>query len=209
MFQYAFGVAAARRLGTDFVMDETLVRDHFTLGPRGGYGHRLRRALWYRGRRRLSPLPLVKVDGDADPDEVMGDLRDAHEYAGFFQSERYFLPAAREVACALRPRPEDERRFEKLYGELVAGGYVCCHVRATDYREWSGGVALPPSYYRESLRRAQVSMGRPVVFVGDDLDEVRSVFVGPEYRFEQNDEVVDLLLLSRATTVVVSNSSFG
>jgi hypothetical protein len=209
MFQYAFGVAAARRLRTDFVIDESLLRRNFRLGPRGGYRERARRSLWYRTRLKISPLPVVKVSGDDDPDEVVRNLNDLRQYAGFFQSERYFLEAAREIAAALHPRREHELSFERRYGELAARGYVCCHVRATDYREWSGGVALPPAYYRECLRRAAAPPDMPVVFVGDDLSEVRAVFTGPHFRFEQNEEAVDLLLLARATIAIVSNSSFG
>jgi Glycosyl transferase family 11 len=209
MFQYAFGLAAARRIGTDFVMDEELLREHFVLAPRGGTLHRARRALWYRVRRRRSPLPVVKVTGDADPDRVMESLRDSQQYAGFFQSERYFLDAAADVADAFRPRPEHDRRFAERYSSLVARGYVCCNVRKTDYREWGGGVALPISYYEESLRRAKPAEGTPIVFVGDDLTEARSTFTGGAFRFEQNEEGIDLLLLSRASLAIISNSSFG
>src|SRR3954471_12472425 len=85
MFEYAFGVAAARRLGTSFLMwrtnwgeDEQLSR-FFVLGTAGA-----------SLVDDTPPYPVVEIDHvDFDePEDVLAALRDDTIYKGFFQSER-------------------------------------------------------------------------------------------------------------------------
>ncbi len=208
MFQFAFGLAAADRLGTDFVYAEDELRRLFELTPRRSPTGRARRALEYRLARALSPYSVVNVGIDADPADVMAALTDRTTYIGYFQSERYFDHLRERVVRAFAPRRAVQREFERRYEDLLAAPYTCCHVRATDYREFEGGIVLPPSYYRDALRELGVERG-PIVFVGDDLTEMRESFEADGVRFEQNSELVDLLLIQRAAAVVTSNSSFA
>jgi len=210
MFQFAFGLAASARLGTDFAMSDALLRTHFRLDPWSAPLRTARRAFRYRARRWLSPFPVTKVAGDAEPDSVLASLVDGTHYDGFFQSERYFAGADNLVRRAFEPHAAHLAAFRARYGDLIRSPYVCCHVRHTDYAQWLGGVALPLSYYRDSLRQAGVAAETPVVFVGDDLAEVEEEFGGrPGVHLEHNAEIFDLLLLKHAGTVVTSNSSFG
>jgi hypothetical protein len=212
MFQFAFGLAASRLLSTDFVMADDELHRVFSLGRFSAPGRRAVRALRYRLRRTLSPFPVVKIDraGEADPEAVLCTLEDGTLYAGYFQSERFFAHASEEVHAAFTVRPELQAAFRSKYGPLLERPYICCHVRRTDYLTWLDGVALPVSYYRECLERAGNAGSVPVVFVGDDLEEVRSEFGGLEHvRFEANTEAVDHLLVTHADTVIASNSSFA
>ena len=135
MFQFAFGLAAAKRLGTTFAMATDLLREAFTLGPYGRPLGRAWRGARYRHARRAQPYPIMKVDNEsyADPAEVIPKLRDRRQYAGFFQSELFFANAREEVRNAFVPRPEAKRAFQAAYGDLANGPYICCHVRRTDY----------------------------------------------------------------------------
>jgi hypothetical protein len=200
MFQYAFGLAAARRLGTTLAFPDEALARLFVLGSHVPLGS------------TAPPGRFVSVGNDdyERPEEVLGRLADDTTYAGFFQSERFFAAAASEVRACFRPLPEHEHAFGRAYGDLVERGYVCCHMRRTDYETFAGGVALPMSYYRASLRRLDSPPGTPIVFVGDDLSEARTAFAtAPAARFEHNEEILDLQLLRHARAVVVSNSSFA
>ncbi len=206
MFQYAFGIAAARRLGTDFVLADDLLRP----------ADDLLRSLFVLGRQsgaaEVPQYPIVKIDNEDydEPEDVLAQLEDNMQYSGFFQSERFFADLAAEVRAAFRLRPEHEEAFRARYADLLERPYVCCHVRGTDYATFAGGVVLPVSYYRKSLARLPPAPGTPIVFVGDNLDEVRSAFGSLDgARFEQNEEIVDLQLLMHADTAVVSNSTFA
>lgn len=208
MFQFAFGLAASTRLGTDFAMNDELLRPEFRLGPWRSPARRVSRAVRFHLSKRVSPAPVVKVDNADDPDVALEMLRDGVHYAGFFQSLRYFEDVEPLVRAAFEPRPAHVARFRERYGDLEHAPYICCHVRRTDYVE--PGWALPISFYEECLALARRSEDVPVVFVGDDLGEARDAFEGRRgIRFEQNDEIVDLQLIVNASAVVTSNSSFG
>ncbi len=199
MFQYAFGLAAARRLGTEFAFDESTLDRLFVLG-------------FHHVDGEVRELPSVSVWNESydEPEEVLAALEDERRYKGFFQSERFFSDANDDVRTAFRLLPEHQQAFRDRYGDLLVEGYVCCHVRRTDYESFAGGAALPISYYESGLRRLGVTDDTPVVFIGDDLAEARGSFgARPAVRFEQNAEAVDLQLLVNAEAIVVSNSTFG
>jgi hypothetical protein len=208
MFQFAFGLAAAARLGTDFAMNDELLRPAFGLGEWNTLPRRTLRAVRFRVAKQLAPHRVVKIDNDDDPAAVLAELSDHVHYAGFFQSRRYFEGVDQLVRTAFQPRPHHVAAFRDRYEDLARAPYVCCHARRTDY-EAMGGL-LPLSYYSECLAQADIPAATPVVFVGDDLDDVSRAFGNtPAVRFEHNDEIVDLQLLIHAAVVVTSNSSFG
>lgn len=212
LFQYAFGMAASRRLRTSFVMADERLRELFTLGPYRRPLGRLRRSLVYRVDARVRPYPVVKLDNSElrSPTDMMATVRDHALYTGFFQSEWFFDDVRDSVRAAFTPRPRHVAAFEARYGSLLEQPYVCCHVRRTDYLTWLDGIALPVSYYADALRELQLSPQTPIVFVGDDLSELHRAFgFMPEVRFEHNAEIVDLQLIMRADAVVSSNSSFS
>ena len=208
MFEYAFALAAAKRLGTDFVMcgsswtglEREELSDCFRLGDRG---------LPYLAD---PPYPIVRIghqDWDS-PEDVLGDLTDSTRYSGFFQSARFFRGAEVEVRAAFEPLREHVDVFRARYRDLLVGPYVCCHVRRTDYLTFAGGVALPLSYYRDALKLVAAPPGVPIVFIGDDLDDVRAAFGHlDDVRFEHNERIVDLQLLANAQMVIASNSTFA
>lgn len=212
LFQFAFGIAASRRLDRGFVMADDELRELFTLGPYRRSVGRLSRSLRYRTERAVKPYAVVKVDNTdyAKPSDVLAALRDRTLYAGFFQSEMFFSDCRHAVREAFAPRESHRHAFREQYGSLLRDEYVCCHVRRTDYLEWGDGMALPVTYYADALRSLETLEGKPVVFVGDDLREVEHAFGSRRgFRFEHNSEIVDLLLMTHAAAVVSSNSSFS
>ncbi len=78
MFQFAFGLAASRRLWTGFVMADDLLRAYFSLGSHTRVMGRGLRALRYRVRRRFAPYLSVSVGNDDydDPERVLDTLTD-------------------------------------------------------------------------------------------------------------------------------------
>src|SRR5438270_13552274 len=85
LFQFAFGIAASRALGTSFVMDDGDLRKLFTLGDFGRLPGRARRSLLYRLGGRYEVLKVDNTDYEK-PADVMNKLADHTLYAGFFQS---------------------------------------------------------------------------------------------------------------------------
>jgi FkbM family methyltransferase len=208
MFQYAFALAAAQRLETDFVvcgsswvgLEREELSECFQLG-----GHGLPFV-------DDPPYPVVRI-GHQDwntPEDVLADLTDWTRYSGFFQSDRFFAGAEADVRSAFEPSSENAEVFRERYTDLLARPYVCCHVRHTDYETFAGGVALPLEYYRDALRLVAPAPGTPIVFVGDDLDVAHAAFEDLDgVRFEHNEPIIDLQLLVHASTAVTSNSTFA
>jgi hypothetical protein len=180
MFQYAFAVAAARRLNTTFRYDVSDLAPHFMLLQPSVRG------LVFRRREIIS-------DDRDDPDDVFATLTDRTRYGGYFYGYGYVRHAA-DAGRAFTLHPDIGSRFHRRYGGLVAGGYVCCHARLTDFFTYRDNVTLPPGYYRRALD--VIDTDRPVVFVSDDLAMVAATLDGlPGARFEETDAVTALLLL--------------
>ncbi|MDX6505183.1 MAG: hypothetical protein QOE29_2308 [Gaiellaceae bacterium] len=202
MFQYAFGLAAARRLGTQLALTEHELGDVFDLSP----------PPLSEAEAAGSCERFVRIGNDdyPEPEELLATLQDGTRYRGYFQSERFFAGVADEVRAAFRVRADHATAFRERYGDLLERPYACCHVRRTDYVTLLDGVELPVAYYRRSLARLDLPPEQPVVFVGDDLEEVRAAFGDrPGVRFERNAAALDFQLLLHAQAVVVSNSTFA
>ena len=210
LFQFAFGIAAATRLGTSFVMRDDDLRRVFVLAPYRRFGGRVARSLRFRAGQALRPYRVVKIHDETfgDPAEALEHLADRTVYSGLFHSERFFTAVRAQVLAAFTFRPEHERRFQDRYADLLETPYVCCHVRRTDFVTL--GVALPSSFYFDALSVLAPADGWPIVFVGDDLVGLKREFGRIKCaRFERNDEALDLLLMAGASAVVMANSTFS
>jgi hypothetical protein len=203
MFQLAFAHAAARTLGTRYVLGANDLAAGFLVPSFVSGRERTARALAFRARHARPRH--VEITEDADPADALADLRDGVAYGGFYQSECWFTGYEDEVRALLRVRPEHEAAFTARYGDLP--GYACLHVRRGDYLDASNGFALPAGYF---LRAAEAAEGRPIVVISDDIPRVRQELAAlPDARFDANPAMVDLLLLMNADVVVTSNSSFS
>ncbi len=208
MFQFAFAHAAARRLGTSFILGPGPLWEGFDLGPWGRRPVRVARKLAFRLRHGADPSDRIEIEEQADPAAVLAELRDAAAYGGFFQSERYFAGYEDEVRALFRVRDEHERAFARRYADLPP--YVCVHLRRGDYRDWNGGRALPTTYFTDALRALGELDGMPVVVISDEPESAAVELAEfPGARFETNGAMVDFLLLVNASAVVASNSSFS
>jgi hypothetical protein len=208
MFQYAFGVAVAQRLGTFQAFDTRELERYFALlEPRL---MRTTARLITRTYDRVFGLERREVVAEdrEDPSEVLESATDRTIYGGHFYSEHFFLPAAAAVRRAFRIRDVHLQRFEAKYASLAEGGYIGAHVRLTDFFKYRDDVTLPPGYYRRAVHALGGDL--PVIIVSDEPDRVDRAFdCDPRIRVEANDEIVDFLLLRNATQLISSNSSFA
>jgi hypothetical protein len=205
MFQWAFGFVVARRLGTSFRVDQTLLRPLFQLD--GRVAGAVREARYEIRRRRTGLLPL-EVDNVEPPKQVISALRDDTRYGGYFQSAQYLAGHEQAVREAFRLRAGAQRAYRDHHGGL--SGHIAVHVRRGDYAEFNGGALLPIAWYDACLAAIGDRAGRPIVFVSDDLDWVRTTFRHhPNTRFVAASEAVDLQVLMHADALVLSPSSFS
>src|SRR5580765_1491403 len=92
MFQYAFGLAAARRLGTEFAMGPHELGELFDLQPAPSGAE--------DAADRCPRFARIENDDYSEPEEVLAALEDGTRYRGFFQSERFFAEVAGQVRAA-------------------------------------------------------------------------------------------------------------
>jgi hypothetical protein len=205
MFQWAFGLAASRALGTSFWVDEQHLRPVFRLDPTAASTLRRLRALQARRTGRLSTR---EVDNLEAPAAVLGALTDDTAYGGYFQSADYLAGHEQAIRTAFTLRRRHRRAFAEAHGDLR--GHIAVHVRRGDYAGFNGGALLPESWYRACLTQLSSPGARPVVFVSDDLEHTRSTYADvPGARFVAASEAVDLQVLMRADALVLSPSSFS
>jgi hypothetical protein len=208
MFQYAFGLAAAQRLGTRHVYDTSELEPYFTLLERPPVRVATRLAARMQERMFGFERREVVADDRVDPDEVLAGVANRTFYGGHFYSEHFFRPAAPAVRRAFRVRDLHRERFEAKYASLLERGYICAHVRLTDFFTYRDDVTLPPGYYWRALRELDGDL--PVIVVSDDPDRVAVAFDSDSrIQVDANDEIIDFLLLKHATQLISSNSSFA
>lgn len=208
MFQYAFGVAAAQRLGTRHAYDTCELERYFELLESHTVMAAARLAVRLGDRRREFERREVEADDLEDPGSILENVTDRTFYGGHFYSDHFFRPAATAVRRAFRVRDLHLRHFEEKYADVLAGRYIAAHVRLTDFFTYRDDVTLPPGYYRRAFDELDPDL--QVIVVSDEPERVRAAFRSDSrIRVEANDEIIDFLLLKHASEVVSSNSSFA
>ncbi|MHB1569047.1 MAG: alpha-1,2-fucosyltransferase [Solirubrobacteraceae bacterium] len=214
MFQFAFVYAASRRLATTFAfVAPRRASQRRELGPPLWHTFELgswhRRALRLRREARLrlgGALETVDVGQHEEPGDVLARLRDGVCYRGYFQSERWFADYEDDVRRLFTVRGPLLAEFRARYEPRRP--YVCMHVRRTDYLD-TQAWALPTSYFHNALAAVPDCDRYELVVVSDDPEAVRRELHDLPVRCEARPAAVDLLLLTHATVVITSNSSFS
>jgi Glycosyl transferase family 11 len=208
MFQYAFGVAAAQRLGTRLAYDTCELEQYFVLLEPPPVRAVTRLAVRLGERVRRFERREVVADDCEDPDVILENVTNRTFYGGHFYSGQFFRPSSAAVRRAFGVREVHVKQFETKYAALLRDGYIAAHVRLTDFFTYRDDVTLPPGFYRRAL--AELDPELPVVIVSDEPDRVRAAFGSdPRVCVEANGEIIDFLLLKHATQLVSSNSSFA
>ena len=234
LFQYAAGLALARRHGAQLVLDSTLFQrpseprrlalNSFamegifsTSRVRFTNGGKLANLVVDGLSRELQELTVVRESGfDYDPGfEKLGTnvyLR------GYWQSSRYFDHLASDLRAMINiPDIELDEPTRALRQEIKAGPSVGIHVRRGDYlvepyRSRHGVCSV--DYYRAAMEclRSEIPNCKFYVF-SDDVDWCRANFRDADTLvvglYGPNQAHIDLGLLAACNHRIESNSSFS
>lgn len=160
MFQYATGLAVARRLGVPLLLDRTFLDSRppeMNWTPRDveldvfpipiafadeRQVERIRRELderWYRVARRLLPGLFPRrcmVQRGTGYDLAVFTHQAPLYLEGFWQNERYFLPLAGELReKAFVPKEAPSADNTRLLDAIKSGNSASIHIRRGDYVE--------------------------------------------------------------------------
>lgn len=233
MFQYAAGLATARRRSAELLLDRSQfsryplrtfdlqtfaipVQDWHGTSPAYGWQGKLLRKRQALANRGWLPHPRLRVvmeagfHAQAIPDDPARDLY----LWGFWQSPRYFADIADEVH-----RVFDPGRFatpELPLAEVERPGSVSVHVRRGDYATNPETLRthglLDDAWYRRAcgLLRQAVS-GCQFHVISDDPAAAAAIFAGQKdvTVHPRRSQEQDLLLMSRCQHHIIANSSFS
>ena len=130
---------------------------------------------------------------------------------GWFQSEKYFSSIQntirKEITLKQEPLIPDE-----LYQYINSSKSVSLHVRRGDYEKI--GMALPAAYYYKAMEAIEKFVKDPIYIVfSDDIEWVKRKIKNKELVFPSNfielQDVEELVLMSRCSAHIISNSTFG
>ncbi|GEM_PF-1890657 len=171
IFQYATGLALARRLGVDLKIDvswyETATPNQprmYSLGLFKGVDARVVHSLWGQ---------IIREEEFSYKPELFENAPRKCSLVGYWQCEKYFFGLRDELRARLLPRePLPARSIATERAILDAGERsVFVTVRRTDYLGNPCHVVLPMDYYREAAALIAAKVPDPVFFIFSDDPE--------------------------------------
>jgi len=237
MFQYAAGIAQARRLGQSLKVDSSRMFTEkirsYSLGvfnaPHVNLGTLLcclmEAAVRIDGKRKRSgrrPLLarwLFTENGhDINPDFFAGTRGTPYVIDGFFQSERYFSEQGDAVRAALRFPVPEHAAMREWELRIRSSEAVAIHIRRGDYVTTAANASLQAlglDYYARAIAEIERRVHEPHFYVfSDDLDWAREHLniPGPRVSFVDGwdkRDYHDMQLMSQCRHNIIANSSYS
>jgi hypothetical protein len=221
IFQYATGLALARRLDVDLQLDvswyETATPHtarRYSLGLFKGVEARLVHSLLGK---------IIREEGLPYKPALFENAPRKCSLVGYWQCERYFFGLRDELRDRLLPREPLPARSTATEQAILGAGQraVAVHVRRTDYVGNPYHVVLPMDYYRAAAALIAAKVRDPVLFVFSDDPEwcevnfklpYHTVIPGVLDRTVEHPlgrEDADLYLMRLCGHAIVANSSYS
>jgi hypothetical protein len=205
MFQYAMGLAVARRLDTRVQLDTSLL----------GVNRPLALHQWNIDALQLAPRHAATVheQGMRYNQATVDSIKDGDVLQGYWQSEKYFYdPDA--LRGEFTPLTWSIRSRD-LLKQIFQSNSVAVHVRRGDYlnephKSFHG--ILSDKYYADAMTRIWHERGLSARFFifSDDIKWVKSNFSSEPFTFvEPGTESEDIYLMSICNHAIIANSSFS
>jgi hypothetical protein len=221
IFQYATGLALARRLSVDLKLDVSWYETATPNMPRM-YSLGLFKGVEARVVHRLCGQIIREEEFPYNPALFESAPRKC-SLVGNWQCEKYFFGLRDELRERLLPgEPLPVRSLAIERAILDAGERsVFAHVRRTDYVANPNHVVLPMEYYREAAALIAAKVTDPVFFIFSDEPEwceanfklpyhttiVRNFDRTVEHRLGRED--ADLYLMRLCGHAIIANSSYS
>jgi hypothetical protein len=221
IFQYATGLALARRLDVDLKLDVSWYETATPDQPRM-YSLGLFKNVDARVVHRLLGQIICEEEFPYNPALFKNAPRKC-SLVGYWQCEKYFFGLRGELRERLLPRePLPARSIATERAILDVGERsVFVHVRRTDYVVNPHLVVLPMDYYREAAALIAAKVPDPVFFIfSDDPEWCEANFKLPYHTTIVRDfdrtvehhlgrEDADLYLMRLCGHAIIANSSFS
>jgi len=208
MFQYAFGLAQARRFGTTVSLDPSLLtrpNRSFALGQ------------WSMELSINKATPTLVEKGTRYDPYLEFSVKDNEVVQGYWQSEDYFSNVFDELRQkAFIPFKPFSHVLEQ---EITETNSVAIHVRRGDYliephKSFHGNLDWQ-SYYRPATDKLRALTINPRFYIFSDDPEwvVKHWYIdfslGEQVIVEPGRESEDIYLMSKCKHAIIANSSFS
>ncbi len=205
MFQFAFGLAQARRLGVGLQLDASHQDRPFSLRQ------------WLLPNVPYAKMAPTVLERGMNYDQALVDsIKDGDVLRGYWQNERYFQLVEKELREIFMPSesPFDSAAFSQTVARMIDTHSVAVHVRRGDYliephKSYHGVLDL--GYYNQAFNEVYNRMAAPHFFIfSDDPQWVRQHFSGDNITMiEPGKEAEDMHLMSFCKHAIIANSSFS
>ena len=202
MFQYACGLAQARRLGVDLQLDVT------HLGGKRKYVL----DQWDITTPTVSGIAPTVYENGMGYNDAINAVEDGACLQGYWQSEKYFLGIKDVIRRVFVPKKYPDDVLTSLM--LDEPNAVSVHIRRDDYlvsphKEFHG--VLDFDYYDSAKKYIEANVRNPKFFIFCEDDQwAQTYFQGPDtVVVAPGSESRDIYLMSLCTHAIVANSSFS
>lgn len=202
MWQYAFGLAQARRLGVELQVDTSHL----------GGKRPLALNQWQIELNLVErQMPTITEQGMGYNQELVNRIKDGDVLQGYWQNEKYINSIEEDLReFVFVPRASINRSLKLLNSNSVA-----VHIRRGDYlqephKSFHGVLSL--KYYLDAFTRIWDERGLDAQFFifSDDTEWVKKEFGSERFIFMPSKlEAEDIYLMSLCKHAVIANSSFS
>lgn len=209
MFQYAFGLACARRLGTAVALDPSMLT-----APNRGFAL----GQWSMQLNLAKPRVATVIENGMRYNRLLAyGVKDNDVLQGYWQSEKYFIDIADELR---RGAFVPIKSFDHvLLDQIRQTNSVAVHVRRGDYliephKSFHGNLNRE-NYYKPAMDRMRGFLQDPHFFIfTDDPEWVKENWytdfsLGRWVVVEPGRESEDIYLMSKCKHAIIANSSFS
>ncbi len=217
MFQYAFGRAAAQRLGTRYALNHFNSLHYFDLYPKELVKNTLMKNAYKLTSRWVDRPTYLWDDAWVSSEEILAKTHSGATYCGYFQGESFFPGFKNDLQHAFSIRSSYVNDFQKKWGQLFQDHRVLVlHIRRGDYLKLnvpelgSPNLSLPDSYFYRCLDSVDDLDQYKIVAVSDDKTYASKLLERwPEAIISAGTEIEDFQLVMHADAAIISNSTFA
>jgi hypothetical protein len=213
LFQFAFGLSAAKKNKTDFVFNTIELEKYFELEPYNSWPNKKVRLLRYMLSIKFKEYKNIDLSQDEKPEVIFERVENNAVIYGYFQSATYFKQVALQVRKALTIKEKLRENYFSKYAHIFKKQVICISIRLTDYKDWrpleigKNSPFIDIDYYKKALSLIPNLESKNLIFTSDDIETVRKEFKY-DNAFYMESVTDSLISLVHANQLIISNSTF-
>ncbi len=221
MFIYACARSLANKRNLSYCLSEISHLKYFKLSPADRYNK-----VKFLTFKLQNKIPGIKYKFEHLQDNRIDYSKDmvleSSEriwYYGYFQGESYLYNNFEDIKQCFEIKEEYQQAFKLFHKtQFNTKRIIVVQVRLKDYKTFGPDflkgpdLTLPFSYYHTNIKKLisqQPDSNYQLVFMSDDIEEVKKEFSDYDAYFSDQNMIIDFQLLQHAHAAVISPSSYA